>query len=271
MPELPEVETTLLGLTPHLQNQCITQVKIFQPQLRWPVPAVLTRQLKQHVFRAIRRRGKYLIFSFDSGHMLIHLGMSGSLRIDPRGSAARKHDHLEWRLANQSILRFHDPRRFGSVHWHQGDPLQHPLLRNLGPEPLNTEFDGLYLHQKAVHRKTAVKNFIMDSQIVVGVGNIYANESLYLAGIHPARAANRISLKRYTLLADATKKTLNAAIKQGGTTLRDFVNEQGRPGYFRNKLMVYAKAEQPCPKCGNPIKIKRIGQRSSYYCIHCQH
>ena len=270
MPELPEVETTLRGLTPHLQNQCITQVKVFQPQLRWPVPTALTRHLKYQTLRSLKRRGKYLIFSFDIGHMLIHLGMSGSLRIDRKNSPARKHDQLEWQLANQSILRFHDPRRFGSVHWLKGDPLQHPLLINLGPEPLNPEFDGHYLYQKAMHRKSAVKNFIMDSHVVVGVGNIYANESLFLAGIHPARTANRISLKRYTLLAKTIKKTLRAAIKQGGMTLRDFVNEQGEPGYFRNKLAVYKKAGQSCRKCGSSIKTKRIGQRSSYYCSSCQ-
>ncbi len=270
MPELPEVETTLRGLKPNLQDQRIKRIQVHQKKLRWPVPASLSRQLLNQTFRNIKRRGKYLIFSFDNGHMLVHLGMSGSLRLDSAESKIRKHDHLEWWLENGTVLRFHDPRRFGSIHWLQEQPLQHPLLINLGPEPLEQHFDGSYLYRKSTGRKTAVKNFIMDSHIVVGVGNIYASESLFLAGIYPGRAANNISGDRYTLLANAIKTILKQAIKQGGTTLRDFVNEQGSPGYFSQKLSVYGKHGEPCPTCHTTIKKKKIGQRSSYYCSSCQ-
>lgn len=271
MPELPEVETTLRGLQPHLLQRRVTHVEIRDARLRWPVPADLPRVLRGRTIESLSRRGKYLVFVFKHGYMLLHLGMSGSLRIMTKGSAARKHDHIDWQLENGSILRFHDPRRFGSVHWATGDPLEHPLLTGLGPEPLTREFNGEYLYSKSRHRKIVVKNFIMDARVVTGVGNIYANEALFKAGIRPDRAAGGISLQRYRQLANAIKKTLRAAIRQGGTTLRDFVNEQGNPGYFRQRLHVYERAGQPCAICGHIIRQQRIGQRSSYYCAHCQH
>ncbi|MBN1378166.1 MAG: bifunctional DNA-formamidopyrimidine glycosylase/DNA-(apurinic or apyrimidinic site) lyase [Gammaproteobacteria bacterium] len=271
MPELPEVETTLRGIEPYLLNRSVVNVKVRKSRLRWPIPATLPKMLARQTIQSLSRRGKYLIISFQHGHMLIHLGMSGSLRIVSIDTAARKHDHIDWQIDNNKVLRLHDPRRFGSVLWTATDPLQHPLLVKLGPEPLTRELNGAYLFKQSRKRKVAVKNFVMDAQIVVGVGNIYASEALFIAGIHPARAAGKVSLQRYKLLADAIKKILKAAIKQGGTTLRDFVNEQGNPGYFSQKLKVYERAGEPCSVCGGKIKKLTLGQRSSYYCGHCQH
>jgi formamidopyrimidine-DNA glycosylase len=270
MPELPEVETTLRGIEPCLLKCKVTGIEVRQPYLRWPVPENLAQVLARRTIQALSRRGKYLIISFKHGHLLIHLGMSGSLRIVNSGAIPGKHDHIDWQLANGKVLRLHDPRRFGSVHWIETDPGQHPLLARLGPEPLTAEFNGGYLHNKSNKRKIAVKNFIMDSQVVVGVGNIYASESLFGAGIHPSRAAGKVSLERYERLAAQIKKTLQAAIKQGGTTLRDFVNEQGNPGYFGQKLKVYGKVGEPCMICGHKIRQSTIGQRSSFYCNQCQ-
>jgi formamidopyrimidine-DNA glycosylase len=200
----------------------------------------------------------------------MHLGMSGSLRVLPCNTPAQKHDHLDLVLHNGQCLRFRDPRRFGTVLWTREDPLHHKLLKQLGPEPLSGQLSGEYLWQRSRGRKLTIKQFIMDSKIVVGVGNIYANEALFLAGIHPRRQAGRISRERYALLAKAIKQVLRAAIKQGGTTLRDFTASNGEPGYFRLKLRVYERAGQPCTHCGNPIKHTVIGQRSSYYCSQCQ-
>jgi formamidopyrimidine-DNA glycosylase len=271
MPELPEVETTLRGIEPYLLKQKVLNALVYEARLRWPVPENLAQVLARRSIQSLSRRGKYLIISFRHGHLLIHLGMSGSLRIVNSGAIPGKHDHIDWQIANGKVLRLHDPRRFGSVHWIETDPGRHPLLAQLGPEPLGAEFNGRYLHGKSDKRKIAVKNFIMDSHVVVGVGNIYASEALFGAGIHPARAAGKISLQRYEQLAGTIKKTLKAAIKQGGTTLRDFVNEQGNPGYFRQKLKVYGRAGEPCMICGDKIRQLTIGQRSSYYCGHCQH
>lgn len=270
MPELPEVETTRRGLLPHLKDHKVTDIKIRNRQLRWPTPRALKQKLVGQKITDIRRRGKYLIFDFEQGHMLAHLGMSGSLRIVDRQAAVRKHDHIDWLLDSDRILRFHDPRRFGSIHWIVGDVLQHPLLKNLGAEPLEESFNGEYLSIHGNNRKVAVKSFIMNARVVTGVGNIYASESLFMAGIHPNRPAGEISPANYQRLAEAIKAVLNASIEQGGTTLRDFVNENGNPGYFRQQLRAYEQAGNPCVQCGEIIRMLVIGQRASYFCPRCQ-
>ncbi len=270
MPELPEVETTRRGIKPHVYKQTVENVIIRQRSLRWPVTRGLKQKLKQQVIRDVERRAKYLLFRTDTGHLLIHLGMSGSLRMVNHHTEARKHDHIDI-VFPKRILRFHDPRRFGAVLWTNQDPLQHKLLLKLGPEPLDAEFDGGYLHQHAMNKKVSIKSFIMNSHIVVGVGNIYASEALFLSGIHPQRAAGRISLARYQSLAENIKIVLSKAIELGGTTLRDFVREDGSPGYFSNQLNVYNQTGKPCPVCDTPIKVRTIGQRSSFYCVQCQH
>ena len=271
MPELPEVETTRKGVADHIIGQKIARLYVHQAQLRWPVDVrTLTRCVENCEFTDIIRRGKYLLFKNHHGVMMCHLGMSGSLRIVTDLQERRKHDHIEWIMQNGTVMRFHDPRRFGSVLWIDSDVNQHKLLRNLGPEPLSSDFDGDYLHAKARGRKQAVKTFIMNSHVVVGVGNIYASEALFLAGIHPAREAGRISKKRYQILVRTIKLTLSNAIKSGGTTLRDFVNSDGEPGYFRQKLNVYERAGEKCVNCARPIKRIIQGQRASYYCPGCQ-
>jgi len=271
MPELPEVETTRRGIRPHLIGQTIRTAVVREPRLRWPVPADLPEALARLAIRAVERRGKYILIGTDCGTLIVHLGMSGSLRIIAPDSAPRKHDHLDLILANGICLRFHDPRRFGCVVWTEGDPFLHPLLAELGPEPLGEHFDAPYLHGKARGRSTAVKSFIMDSRIVVGVGNIYANEALFRAGIDPRRQAGRIALTRYEKLAVSIRAVLSEAIEQGGTTLRDFVNENGNPGYFQQTLRVYGRTGLPCRRCGEPVRTQRLGQRSTYWCPSCQH
>ncbi len=270
MPELPEVETTRRGIEPHLLQQRITKVIVRNRKLRWPVPAQLASELHQQIVRTVLRRGKYLLIHFDHGSMILHLGMSGSLRIQPIDSAPQKHDHVEWQLSNGQCLRLRDPRRFGAVLWTRRDPLKHKLLATLGPEPLLTEFDGEYLFTRSRGRKQAIKAFIMDSKVVVGVGNIYASEALFMAGIHPLRAAGRISAIRHQQLSTAIKKVLAAAIRQGGTTLRDFTDSDGSPGYFKQQLKVYGRNGQACANCARPIRQQVIAQRASYYCPRCQ-
>ena len=270
LPELPEVETTLRGIQPHLLNQQIVEVTVRQPQLRWPVPADLATQLQGQTIKQIYRRGKYLIFSTDRGHQLLHLGMSGSVRVLPENTAANKHDHVDWRCGNGLILRLNDPRRFGSVLWTQDDPSQHKLIASLGPEPLSDEFSEDYLLQKSRGRKANVKSFIMDSKTVVGVGNIYASESLYLAGIHPKRAAGNISAARYKALTQAIKTTLAKAIEAGGTTLKDFTSADGKPGYFKQQLHVYGRGGEACNQCAAPIQQAVLNQRMTYWCKQCQ-
>lgn len=270
MPELPEVETTRRGIAPHLENHRVREVIVRQRQLRWPVPRDLNARLQGQVIEHVSRRGKYLLIGTAAGTLILHLGMSGSLRVLPCKTPPEKHDHLDIVLDNGQCLRLRDPRRFGAALWCRGDPRQHKLLRSLGPEPLDDVFDGDYLWQRARGRKLAIKAFIMDSKIVTGVGNIYANEALYLAGIHPQRAAGRISRARYAQLASAIKQVLRAAIRQGGTTLRDFTASDGKPGYFRQKLHVYERESQPCHQCGQMLRHSVIGQRSTYYCRHCQ-
>ncbi len=269
MPELPEVETTLRGVLPHLAGKTVRELIVTRRQLRWPVPEDLAEIEGQPVLSGARR-GKYLLFTTARGTLLIHLGMSGSLRILPSSAAWRKHDHLAFRLDSGKELRFHDPRRFGAVLWFHGDPLAHPLLKDLGPEPLGPDFDGRHLHQLSRGRSAPVKAFIMDSHVVVGVGNIYACESLFMAGIRPTLAAGKVSLPRYQKLAAAIREVLAASIEMGGTTLRDFVNESGEPGYFAQTLRVYDREGEPCRACGS--RIKRIVQtgRSTFYCPRCQ-
>ena len=270
MPELPEVETTRLGITPHITGQTIKNVIVRNKNLRWPITAILKKDLMGRQFEKIDRRGKYLLCYTDHGCMIMHLGMSGSLRIINKNIKPEKHDHLDIMFASGNILRFHDPRRFGSVIWTRKDPLQHKLIKDLGPEPLSKDFNGTWLYKRSRKRTQAIKNFIMDSHHVVGVGNIYASESLFLAGISPKRKAGNVSLERYERLTKAIKKILKQSIKQGGTTLRDFFNSEGKPGYFQQQLNVYGRAGQPCKKCKSKIKEIKLGQRSSFYCPVCQ-
>lgn len=270
MPELPEVETTRRGIAPHLVGHSVVSVTLRQAALRWPVPAELPALLQRRKLLAVNRRGKYLLLQFKHGHVLLHLGMSGSLRIVDVNQPAARHDHVDIRFNNNAVLRFTDPRRFGALLWTSEPPSRHDLLRHLGPEPLSDAFDGDYLFTRSRKRKQAVKMLIMDSKIVVGVGNIYANESLYLSGIRPGRAAGRVSRASYHTLAADIKAVLAKAIKQGGTTLRDFVGGDGKPGYFKQQLRVYGRAGEPCQRCGKPLKEVRLGQRSTVYCSACQ-
>lgn len=267
MPELPEVETTLNGIKPWVLGQRISDVIIHQSSLRWPVTCGMSDLVRGQTIVSLQRRAKYIILQLKVGSMLIHLGMSGSLRIVDSKTPRRKHDHIELQLANGSVLRYHDPRRFGCWLYSRDD---HEQLRHLGPEPLSDNFDGARLWANAKGRKVAVKPFIMDNKIVVGVGNIYASEALFRAGIRPDRAAGRISLQRYHCLAEHIKVVLAAAIEQGGTTLRDFVNSSGEPGYFQQTLDVYGRGGKPCHSCSSSLKEIRLGQRSSVFCPKCQ-
>ena len=269
MPELPEVETTRRGIAPHLEGRRLTGARVRQSRLRYPVPARLDERLRNRRVRAVERRGKYLLIRLDEGNLLIHLGMSGSLRVVAAASPPRPHDHVDLLLGDR-CLRYHDPRRFGLVLWTAGDPLAHPLLDSLGPEPLGAEFTADYLYRAARRRRAAVKALIMDARVVVGVGNIYANEALFAAGIHPLRRADRISARRYALLVDCIRAVLSAAISEGGTTLRDFVREDGEPGYFAQSLKVYGRAGEDCRQCGGAIRHRLCAQRSTYYCSRCQ-
>lgn len=270
MPELPEVETTRRGILPHCQQQTITDVIIRNRHLRWPIASTLASQIRNLRINDVQRRAKYLLFATDNGTLILHLGMSGSLRVSDKHEVIKKHDHVDIVLSNQMILRFNDPRRFGSLHWTRQPVEKHKLIRALGPEPLGRLFTAQYLYSISRNRKVAVKNFIMNSHIVVGVGNIYASESLYLAGIHPGRAASRISLQRYEKLRVAIQETLQAAIESGGSTLNDFIKPDGQPGYFQHHFRVYGKTGQPCEQCGQLISKIDLGQRSTFYCKTCQ-
>lgn len=270
MPELPEVETTRRGIEQYLCGHTVTAVTVRNRRLRWPVPHTLIQTLPGQRIESVTRRGKYLLLHTAAGTALLHLGMSGSLRILRADIPAEKHDHLDIVLDSGRALRLRDPRRFGTLLWTTQDPARHKLLRSLGPEPLEKGFDGDYLFAKSRKRKVAVKNFIMNSHIVVGVGNIYASESLFLARIHPERAAGRITSERYAALAKAIRKVLTAAIKAGGTTLRNFAHENGEPGYFRQHLRVYGREGKTCERCGARIVSRVTGQRSTYYCPNCQ-
>ncbi len=271
MPELPEVETTRRGIAPYLIGARIEGAVVRESRLRYPIPADLPAMIAGQSVHDLRRRGKYLLLELEKGTLLLHLGMSGSLRVLPVSSPPGIHDHVDLILNNGHCVRLHDPRRFGALLWITAPPEEHSLIRHLGPEPLKDGFDGRYLHSRSRTRRIAVKNFIMDARTVVGVGNIYANESLFLARIHPARHCNRISLERYQCLANEIKGVLRHAIEQGGTSLRDFVREDGNPGYFSLSLQVYGRENAPCPTCGKLLSQRRIGQRSSFFCSRCQH
>lgn len=269
MPELPEVEVSRLGIQPHLTGRIISRIEIRQPQLRWPVPEEIRKAIGKPVL-SVTRRAKYLLINTDVGHIILHLGMSGKLRVIDQTTPLIKHDHLDIVLDNGQCLRFNDPRRFGACLWQgQGEePLS--LLANLGPEPLTDAFDGERLFSLSRGKSVAVKNFIMDNAVVVGVGNIYANESLFKAGIDPRRAAGKVSKARYLNLAVHIKSVLEKAIQQGGTTLKDFAQADGRPGYFAQELLVYGRSGQPCVTCGDVIQSKTIGQRNTFFCTRCQ-
>ncbi len=269
MPELPEVETTRRGIAPHLVGNCVEKLTIHNANLRWPVPTDVTA-LQGAKVKSVQRRGKYLLINVLAGTAIVHLGMSGSLRICKSHEPRRKHDHIELAMSSGSVLRFHDPRRFGCFLWQAADDPLHPLLAKLGPEPLDDAFNADHLFRATRNRQVAIKNLIMNSEVVVGVGNIYASESLFMAGIRPGRAARRITRKETEVLTDKIKFVLQRSITQGGTTLRDFVNSDGNPGYFAQSLQVYGRTGEPCHSCGEPIAQKTLGQRSTFYCRLCQ-
>lgn len=270
MPELPEVEIIRRGLVRHILGEPISGVIVRQCRLRWPVPPNLNALLSRQSFHDIDRRGKYLLFYTDNGCMLLHLGMSGGLQVTTRHSRPEKHDHIDFLFTSGRCLRFSDPRRFGSIHWAGIDPHKHRLLENLGPEPLSDQFDADYLFCLTRKRTQSIKTFIMNSRTVAGVGNIYANESLFLAGIKPQCKSGRISRRRCVRLADSIKRVLQRAIKAGGTTLRDFVDSQDRPGYFQHQLKVYGRAGAACINCNTIIRRCEQVQRATYYCPTCQ-
>lgn len=270
MPELPEVETSRRGIAPALQDRRFSGAVVRQPSLRWPVPVDLDLKVRDQAILAVRRRAKYLLLELPNGHVIIHLGMTGKVKVVPAETPLLKHDHIDLCLDNGQVLRLNDSRRFGAVLW-QPHPLEtHPLLAHLGPEPLGDQFDGDWLYTRSRGLKAAVKNFIMDQKTVVGVGNIYASESLFRAGIHPSRAAGRISLARYQHLASCIRQVLQDALERGGTTLRDYVSPDGSPGYFSLDLAVYGRTDQPCSRCDSRIQRRVIGQRASYFCPACQ-
>jgi formamidopyrimidine-DNA glycosylase len=269
MPELPEVETTRRGLAPHLEGRRITGVTLRRPNLRWTIPPEVGDCLPGQRIQAVRRRAKYLLLDTAVGSALLHLGMSGSLRVLPAATTVGPHDHVDLALEGARVLRFTDPRRFGSLLW-QPPGTTHELLRDLGPEPLSEAFDGDYLFARSRGRSAPVKSFLMDQRIVVGVGNIYAAEALFGAGISPLRAAGKVSRERYARLAGEVKSVLAYAIERGGTTLRDFINPDGEPGYFELELSAYGRGGEPCPRCGRALKQASIGQRATVWCGHCQ-
>jgi formamidopyrimidine-DNA glycosylase len=270
VPELPEVETTRLGLTPHLQGQRIRTAVVRNRNLRWPVPRKLPELVAGRRIKRLLRRSKYLLVDCSGAWLIFHLGMSGSLRVVRADTPAGAHDHFDLVLETGSALRLHDPRRFGAVLWEPGEPSRHKLLRALAPEPLDSAFNANWLFDRTRGRKAPIKSLLMDNHLVCGVGNIYANESLFRAGIHPARAAGRISQPRYAKLVDEIRSTLRAAIQAGGSSLRDFVHADGSPGYFQQHYLVYGRQGERCERCGHTIRTVRIGQRSAFYCPRCQ-
>jgi len=270
MPELPEVETTLRGLEPHLLGQRIAGAVIRQPHLRWEIPKQLPVILAGQTIHALYRRAKYLLVECDSGTLILHLGMSGSLRILPADTPPQAHEHFDLILENGMLMRLRDPRRFGAVLWHAGDPMQHPLLEHLGVEPLQGEFSAEYFYRATRTRNAAIKLVIMDHHLVVGVGNIYANEALFRAGIRPQLAASKLSKPRAARLVQTIREALQQAIELGGSSLRDFVGSDGKAGYFQQHYGVYGRAGEACHACGTAIKQIKQGQRSSFYCTTCQ-
>lgn len=274
MPELPEVETTCKGIAPYMLSETIEKLVVRDRRLRWPVPTSLENQVAGQQVAAVTRRAKYILVQLDDGSLIIHLGMSGSMRVIKNLQIAntelKKHDHFDMLMSNGAVVRYHDPRRFGCLQWvDKGE--HHRLLQNLGPEPLSAEFDGAYLHQQSRGRNVAIKVFIMNQFVVVGVGNIYASESLFMAGVSPKQKAGKVSLARYVKLVAAIKTILTKAIQAGGTSLRDFTDSDGKPSHFKQELMVYGKESAPCMGC-NSSAIEKIiqGQRATYFCNHCQ-
>lgn len=274
MPELPEVETTKNGIAPHILEKTISDVIVRHPTLRWPIPKDLPALMKNSQVTQITRRAKYLLLNVVNAHcqgtLLIHLGMSGSLRMVEADSPLLKHDHVDIVFHNNRVLRYCDPRRFGCILWLDSDPEQHKLLAHLGPEPLSEAFSGEYLWTLSRNKKVAVKQFVMDQKIVVGIGNIYATEALFTAGVLPNKEAGKVSKQRYQLFATEAKRILQRSITQGGTTLRDFVGGDGKPGYFAQQLLVYGRKGQACPTCGTILKEIKLSNRSSVYCPVCQ-
>ena len=268
MPELPEVEVTRRGLAPHLAGRVISAVAVREPRLRWPVPQAV-RLLAGRTVRGVRRRGKYLLVDCGDGHLILHLGMSGSLRVLPPGTPAEKHDHFDLVLGDR-VLRLRDPRRFGAVLWTKDAVHTHPLIASLGIEPLSRALDPARLHALTRAHRTAIKQFLMDGRRIVGVGNIYASESLFRAGIHPRSRANRLTLERCARLAKAIKDTLRAAIRAGGSSLRDYVGADGHRGDFQSRYWVYDREGEACRRCGTKIRRVVQGQRSTFFCPRCQ-
>jgi len=269
MPELPEVETSRRGIEPHILDTRVTRIIIRNRRLRWPVSKTLDRELPGNTITSVTRRAKYLLINTSSGTAILHLGMSGSVFVVDHGTPAGVHDHVDIDFDSGKTLRFRDPRRFGSLHW-STTPLKHKLLVSLGPEPLDDEFNASYLWQRSRGRRVSIKQFIMNAAIVVGVGNIYASEALFMAGIHPRRAAGRVALPRYELLVAAIRNVLSSAIRAGGTTLRDFYGGDGEAGYFRQQLEAYGREGEACRRCNTPISAIVQGQRSTFYCKNCQ-
>jgi len=270
MPELPEVETTRRGVAPHVERQKVTAVRIYDRRLRWPVPRDLPRRLIGRTVDRVDRRSKYLLFRLGDDTLIVHMGMTGSLRIFTAVPPREPHDHIDLEFGNGVVLRYRDPRRFGAMLWSPGSSTPHRLLAGLGVEPFAPEFTGEYLHRATRNRRAAVKLALMDSHLVVGVGNIYANESLFRAGIRPSRAAGRVSRAEYARLVDSVRDTLNEAIAKGGSTLRDYVDSSGEPGYFQLDYNVYGREREPCRVCGAPIRSLRLGGRATSYCPRCQ-
>lgn len=270
MPELPEVETTRRGILPHILGKKIRGVVVRNNALRWPVSNKLAEYLTGQAVRAVDRRGKYLLLRFANGTLIWHLGMSGSLRVITDKQPAGKHDHVDVEFSGAVTLRYNDPRRFGTVQWTDRPLEEHSLIAHMGPEPLADVFNGEYLFTRSRKRKLAIKTWIMDSKTVVGVGNIYANESLFNAGIHPLRKTSTLTRNQCHRLAEEIKKILSRAIQKGGTTLKDFVGSDGQPGYFAQELSVYGRGRQNCNKCLKPLTEKRLGQRTTVYCVRCQ-
>ncbi len=269
MPELPEVEITCLGIKEHVINKAIHRVLVRNPNLRWPVPSDINKKLKGQKILSVLRRAKYILMQLESGYIMLHLGMSGNLRVVNKNEKPEKHSHIDVILADDNCLRFTDHRRFGSFLWTE-DPSTHKLIRDLGPEPLSKEFNALYLASVLEKRSSPIKNVIMDNKIVVGVGNIYATEALFLTGILPQKKAKLISKEQIVLLVNNIKKVLKQAIKKGGTTFRDFKNSEGKPGYFTQSLKVYNRAGKLCYVCNGTIESITLGQRTSSFCPNCQ-
>jgi formamidopyrimidine-DNA glycosylase len=269
MPELPEVEVTRMGIEPHIKNRKVIDIIVRNGRLRWPIPAEIEQLVGQYVSQ-VERRAKYLLLRSDAGTAILHLGMSGKLCVVHQGTPVKKHDHVDIVFDNEMILRYNDPRRFGSLLWQGINDEPHSVLSNLGPEPFDGVFTGDYLYQRSRDKKCSIKQFVMDNKVVVGVGNIYANEALFKAGIHPKRAAGNIAKKRYEMLVPIIIKTLKKAIEQGGTTLKDFAQADGKPGYFAQELLVYGRKGEPCTICEAPLSEIKLGQRSTVFCGNCQ-